>query len=381
MHDTCRSSVKAEKETRETGWKGLCWRDSALWLTGAGAGSPRMRRNRRGMSGREDVEPAKEVGKGTECCPLGGLGTSRWSSRCSSWRRPHLFPQVLPYSTSGIKCCLPDPQLYSEMTPVLHPLHQGPSSPFFSIMRESHTVPTVAPVLNTWIWHVLSCSSESFPRLPAPHLRLWDAVQRVRLWVRRPWVPTLSLLWRAVWLDQSPPFPTHSVLPCARSPQLGSMPDPIRPLCLFMPPFVHNSSPSAWATHGVSPGYVQILTVWGLCKVRDHAVQLSYHWPTYFICQAAEAQSNFQCLSLILLSHKPCHLSKCCWEIETMPQPPGFITTSFPQSLQQPPGTMAVIHQLFYCLIRLKISSILVPQGKGVLSFTLPAVSRTASGT
>lgn len=101
------------------------------------------------MSGREDVELAREVGKGTECCLLGGLGTSRLSSRCSSWRQPHLFPQVLPYSTSGIKCCQPDPQLYSEMTPVLHPLHQGPSSPFFSIRRQSHTVHTVAPVLNT----------------------------------------------------------------------------------------------------------------------------------------------------------------------------------------------------------------------------------------
>lgn len=32
------------------------------------------------MSGREDVELAREVGKGTECCLLGGLGTSRLSS-------------------------------------------------------------------------------------------------------------------------------------------------------------------------------------------------------------------------------------------------------------------------------------------------------------
>lgn len=47
-------------------------------------------------SGEEDVEAANGVEEDTESRPLGCLGASRGSSRCSSWSQPHLFAQLLP---------------------------------------------------------------------------------------------------------------------------------------------------------------------------------------------------------------------------------------------------------------------------------------------
>ena len=107
----------------------------------------------------------------------------------------------------------------------------------------------------------------------------------------------LALLWLAVWLHQLLPFPTHSVLHCVKFLELGSMQVPSGLLAFSYLPLSITFT-SSWPTYNISPWYVQILTSLRDLKVKDRAFHLSYHWPTYVICQSAVSQSDLLSLSV-----------------------------------------------------------------------------------
>lgn len=130
-----------------------------------------------------------------------GRGWVRWgrcggSQRCGKGHRISSFGmsrslqgvlQVLKLESASSLCSASSWVVSSPaylISTLSHPHHQGPSSLFFPIMWQPHTLHTAAQVSNTQTWHVSSCSSESSPR--APHSGVWDIVQRVGLWARWP---------------------------------------------------------------------------------------------------------------------------------------------------------------------------------------------------
>lgn len=199
---------------------------------------------------------------------------------CSGWSHPCHFPLLPPHPSSSIRSCQPDRQLYSEATPPSSSLSSGA---LITLLLSHVTAPFRGP---RFIKQTLACVF-LLPRVqpPATQPRLWDTEPSAGLRVRdpalQPWhCPHLPCGSTSLHRPAPAAPPLCSQL-CQAPRCWGAGQASCRPPCLFMPPFVRTSTPSSWATHGVSPGYARLPTALRAPQSQGPCLPAVMSWSHY----------------------------------------------------------------------------------------------------